>query len=535
PHGQPQPRASAPGPPPAGLAALLARVQERLEALGELPAFSASLNRVRRVSADPEADAMAVAREVMKDAALSARLLRLANSPHYNRGQGRVGLVSRAVILLGFETVRNLTLTVKLLEGFQAEHPGVDLARIQVRAYLGAALLRELALAAGLREAEESYVCALLHPLGELALAAALPEEHLRLQQRLAEGAERIQAEEALLGAPLHELGRALAASWGFPPAVTATLAPPPEVDGPLPRDAASFNRALVPLGHRLVRRLQGEEGAPGEAGEPLEALLARVSRLAGVDHDRLDRALEGAYRRACALAEGFGLDPAALRPRVTQTGDALRDRWARRLAFLADAPEETAPSAQPDGRPEGGGAGGAPAAGACAPRRERLLLVLRQLAELLAARRGVNQVFAKVLEGLVEGAGFHRAALCLLTPDRRAYALRLAAGRELEPLREAFRHRPLDPETDPLAGALCRGQTLVLEDPAGAPRPLPRELLAAVAPGPLMAAPLALEGRPLGFVYADLSLGPEPLRAHHHEDLRLLVSQARIALHLAG
>ncbi len=504
---------------------LLARVQARLDALGDLPVFSASVNRIRRVSADPEADAMALAREVMKDASLSARLLRLANSPLHNRGQGRIAVVSRAVIVLGFEAVRNLTLTMKLLEGFEAEHPGAGLARIQIRAYLAAVLLRELALAAGLREAEESYVCALLHPLGELALAAALPEEHQALQRHLAEGGDRQQLEQELLGCTLHELGQALAASWGYPASVTAAMAPPPETDGPA-RDAPGFNRALAPLSHRLVRQLQGD---PGEPEEPLEAVLGRMGRISGVGQDRLDRAVEGAYRRACALAEGFGLDPAALRPRVVETGDALRDRWARRLAFAAAGPEEGR------GPPEGtraGSAAPAEAEAATVPGREaRLLAVLRQLGELLAGSAGAHQVFAKVLEGLVEGAGFDRAALCLLSPDRRSYALRLAAGRRLEVLREAFRHRPLDLGRDPLARALWEGRSLALEGLEG----LPPELARHLGPGPLVTAPLALEGRPLGFFYADLSLGGGPLQARHHQDLRLLVTQARIALRLAG
>ncbi len=501
---------------------LLARVQARLEALGDLPVFSASVNRIRRVSADPEADAMALAREVMKDASLSARLLRLANSPLYNRGQGRIAVVSRAVIVLGFEAVRNLALTMKLLEGFEAEHPGVGLARIQLRAYLAAVLLRELALAAGLREAEESYVCALLHPLGELALAAALPEEHRALQQHLARGGDRQQLEQELLGCTLHELGQALAASWGYPASVTAAMAPAPEEDEPA-RDAAGFNRALAPLSHRLVRQLQGEPGAPEE---PLETVLGRMGRIAAVEQDRLGRAVEGAYRRAAALAEGFGLDPAALRPRVVETGDALRDRWARRLAFAAAAPEEGEASPEVSGGAAGQGEpGGEPG------REARLLAVLQQLGELLVGGAGAHQVFAKVLEGLVEGAGFDRAALCLLSPDRRSYALRLAAGRRLEPLREAFRHRPLDLARDPLARALWEGRSLALEGLEG----LPPELARTLGPGPLVTAPLALEGRPLGFFYADLSLSGSPLRERHHRDLGLLATQARIALRLAG
>ncbi|NVK44141.1 MAG: HDOD domain-containing protein [Oceanospirillaceae bacterium] len=61
---------------------------------------------------------MALAMAVMKDPGLSAKRLRVAKSPGYNRGQGRIEVVSRAVILLGFERIKSLSMTLKPIESF---------------------------------------------------------------------------------------------------------------------------------------------------------------------------------------------------------------------------------------------------------------------------------------------------------------------------------------------------------------------------------------------------------------------------------
>ena len=58
-------------------------IHAKLGRLGDLPVFSATVNRIQQISSSKEADAMALAMAVMKDANLSARLLRLANSSHF--------------------------------------------------------------------------------------------------------------------------------------------------------------------------------------------------------------------------------------------------------------------------------------------------------------------------------------------------------------------------------------------------------------------------------------------------------------------
>ena len=77
----------------------LALLKEKIDQHGDLPVFSASVNHICSVSSDPEADVMSLSQEVLKDANLSTKLLRLANSPYYARGTAKIGGASCAPLL----------------------------------------------------------------------------------------------------------------------------------------------------------------------------------------------------------------------------------------------------------------------------------------------------------------------------------------------------------------------------------------------------------------------------------------------------
>jgi c-di-GMP-related signal transduction protein len=60
--------------------------------------------------------ALQLGQVVLKDAAMTARVLKLANSAHYNTTGQKFSTISRAIMMLGFDTVRSMCLTVSLID-----------------------------------------------------------------------------------------------------------------------------------------------------------------------------------------------------------------------------------------------------------------------------------------------------------------------------------------------------------------------------------------------------------------------------------
>ncbi|MER3453379.1 MAG: hypothetical protein C4344_07060, partial [Acidimicrobiia bacterium] len=75
-----------------------------------LPAQPVAAVRVLKMVEDPRASAADLARLIEADPALSARVIRLANAPYYGLAR-RVSSASRAVVLLGFSTVRAIAVS----------------------------------------------------------------------------------------------------------------------------------------------------------------------------------------------------------------------------------------------------------------------------------------------------------------------------------------------------------------------------------------------------------------------------------------
>jgi HD-like signal output (HDOD) protein len=549
------PAAVLPTPAPSH-ALTMARLREGLKRLGDLPIFSTSINKVRRVSSDPNSDAMAVAKEVLKDANLSTKLLRLGNSAHYNRGVGKISVISRAVIMLGFETVRNVTLTLKLIESLQNANPSVDLGRMLVRSYLAAGFVRDLADKCGVKDIEESYVCALLHNLGEIAVAYVLPDEYLRIKQLIDQGRSPATAENAVLGTTIHLISQDLATSWEFPATVVSTMAPPPE-DGRHARDRVSFNRAIASLSHRLLENLYNEDADSDDLAETLEML----SKATGLNDDTVENYLGESFRQSCTLAAEYGLDKMLLKPPLGSAEGTLRNRWARQFSFLAskDAPAAAAAATAAPAVPAGHSGTAAPparqgpksAAAPIAPAtvddvpaatpppladHQLQLQIIQEITDLIARSARLSQVFAKVVDGLHRGAGFERVLLCLVTPDRRRYVARLAAGSRQEALRRYFSFL-INPDTDLFSRLLLQGGELTIDD-ASADRwgnLLPADFVKITNARSFIVAALRFQDKPVGFFYADCAVSQRPIGDDERRTMLQFVTQARLALRLCS
>ncbi len=165
---------------------------------------------------------------IISDFSLTQKVLRLANSAMYAPFGGEVTTVSRAVLVLGQETVGHLALGLRLLDSFK----GISADRERPKRALAETMLtglvaRRLTEKAGVREGEEAVVCALLSRLGELLCVFYAPDEWQKIEQKAAaEGVSTDAAAATILGIGVTELGQEIAARWGLPGKLREALKP---------------------------------------------------------------------------------------------------------------------------------------------------------------------------------------------------------------------------------------------------------------------------------------------------------------------
>lgn len=148
----------------------------------ELPTLPEVSQRISQIIIDEELDAQRIAALISVDAAMTARLLRMANSPIY-RGLNPITQLHEAINRLGMKTTRHLVLAFSLKQQHKTNHPWVkkQLLKSWKKSIQLGALCFVLAKHCTKIPPEEAMLAGLLHNVGELPLlefAAHYPELH---------------------------------------------------------------------------------------------------------------------------------------------------------------------------------------------------------------------------------------------------------------------------------------------------------------------------------------------------------------------
>jgi putative nucleotidyltransferase with HDIG domain len=228
------------------------RVIARVE---DLPTLPRTVLRITELVNDPRAAAKDLSIIITDDQVLTARLLKLVNSSFYAFPQ-RVSTVTGAIVLVGFDAIRNLLLTTSVLDLFPARSAKVRREQELLWDHSLGCAIGAKAIGAFLRcdKLEELFVAGLLHDIGKIVEMMFLPGEFSRVVDRVRDRDGLIAAaEQEVLGCTHAEIGRLLAERWNLPPKLTDTIA---LHHRPLDAGPYALEASIVHLADILARAL---------------------------------------------------------------------------------------------------------------------------------------------------------------------------------------------------------------------------------------------------------------------------------------
>ncbi|NMC44298.1 MAG: HDOD domain-containing protein [candidate division Zixibacteria bacterium] len=189
---------------------------ELLKDSKELTSLPQVLAEVVRITNNDDCGAAEVAEVIMKDPALSARILRISNSAYYGAAR-EIGTVSQAVVTMGLRAVKALSLSVGLYRLFDTGEGTVNRLRFWRHSLEVAIASREIAIACSYRPAEEAFVCGLLHDIGILVLEANFEDRFKRLWKQVEAGESLTTLEQAHWGTDHARVAKFLLDQWRVP------------------------------------------------------------------------------------------------------------------------------------------------------------------------------------------------------------------------------------------------------------------------------------------------------------------------------
>jgi HD-like signal output (HDOD) protein len=476
----------------------------------DLPALGSSVSRVVRLASSDHESVRELAYFVLADVALTQKILRIANTAEYRSySVAPVTTISKAIFMLGFDTVKTSALAMLLVDGMSGSHA------LSVRAELEHALSasvigRELARRSHFKDAEEAAVAALFKNMGRLLVAA---HDHTLYGEIVAliEGGSHTptQASVKVLGCSFDLLAESVLREWQIPNTIVTALNPLPQGVLRLAKtrqewmqQVAAFSMAAATLLPRMHDEGQDVAG---------RALLKRFGHALDLDQESLTRLFATVAQETRALT-----DQAYLTVPQTDSGDGDQDAqtdsdWEPGddtsiaeaaelglpsellMTIIEDSEALQANMRHPSGKPVNA--------------REQLMAGVQDVTEMMASGRCVvNDLIMLALETIYRSMGFRFATICLKDIKTNQFRARISLGENNTALQARFVF-PCASSRDLFHLAMENDADLMISDASVSKiRDLIPAWHRALLPDArsFIVLPLVVQKVPLGFFYAD-------------------------------
>lgn len=243
----------------------LEELQNKLKSAVNFPSPPAVAQQIIDLASDPDIDIGKVATTISRDPGLTAKVLRVANSPLYSKRRKSENL-RQATVVLGLNAVTTLALSFSLVGTYnRLKSTGIDYTRFWRRTILSASAARAFGTLQGIHATEDIFLAALLQDIAVLAIDRVAPELYKGLPA-VASHAEQIAHEVKSLGVDHAAVGAWLLTHWRLPEGLCYTVEhshAPANTDGTSPIGVAA---RCVALGAECVDFLLAH-AAPTDIG----------------------------------------------------------------------------------------------------------------------------------------------------------------------------------------------------------------------------------------------------------------------------
>ena len=512
----------------------------RMRHKSDFPALSESVSTINKIAGSEKESVSNLSNSILKDFSLTNKILRLVNSVYYRQaGGGSISTISRAVLVLGFDAVRNIAITVTLFEHLQNKTNATHLREEFLRANLAAILAKDIGEQTSLRDVEQVFICAMFHNLGRLLSQFYFPDESEDIRRVIE---QKLCSEEAatvqVLGISFEDLGVGIARTWGFPNLIVSSMRklPPGHV-----RKATNVDermRIVSAFSNELCALISDVE--PEQRQKELRKVSSRFSDSITLSEKALHETMEKSLQEVAQYATIIGINlkqsvfgrqmktwnakpksvSVALDPKSTKTSDNAE-------TVLSDVVPVGAPgSPAVEGEDETSEANVANA--------EVILMAgIQDISNTLVEDFKLNDVLRIILETMFRAKGFKRVILCVRDARSNTMLGRFGFGPDAFEMAKLFNFS-LVFTPDIFHAALSKGVDILIsdtKDPKIASR-IPDWYRKGVNAGTFVIFPLCIKSNPVAMIYADCDQAGEIVIPEKELSLlRTLRNQAVLAI----
>ena len=415
---------------------------------------------------------------ILKNVSLTAAVLRAANSIYYNPTGKPVLSVSRAVTMMGWDSIGNLAAGILIFEHFRGKSE--KLQKLVLLMMLTGNQARQIAIRSGRRGIEEAYLCGMFRNLGELVTACYLSNEYTKILAGVKDdNLTEAEACERVLRFRYEDLGKGLARHWNLPDTVGSCM-DHPDLTATHPSNLEQL-RIISAFSHDLSVAVYRTDAS--ESRDKLQALLKKYGKALPINESEIPLILEASVFEAedTLKAARLPIDRVALSCQIIAATNVGKELTA-----------DPAPAASE---------GQAATSSGDSDMLKSLTNELRGILET-GDDFDLNSVIMMILEAMYRGAGLDRALFCLVDNGRVNVQARLGVGADVEPLIDKFQF-PISIRSGPIGVAMLGKDEMFMDIGEGA-RYSRSQFMSTVGPVSFGILPLIVDNVAVGCLYFD-------------------------------
>ncbi|GKS68344.1 HDOD domain-containing protein [Nitrosomonas sp. PY1] len=483
----------------------------------DLPSLGGAITQIVKLSMSEDESIRQLSHFILSDVSLTQKILRLSNSVAFRSSSNQVVTsITKAVFLLGFETVKACALTIllvdKVLSGKHAEFVRSEL----IEALAASMLCQQLAKHNQFNHIDEVAITALFKNIGRLLLAAYEPEKYQEIMVLAKEKDYTPElAARKLYSFNLSDFTETILEKWNIPTCIiqatrnrpSGTLSPAKNKQEWI-QQAAEFGEATAQF------------AINASAGDHLSSkndILVRFGKAFNLDMTKLDLLIQQAAIETTALRININLFPDPVEGKESSYKQLIESEQKAKNNILAEftltgtrIDEIQITKRYASGKPYNSTA--------------LLLSAIQDVVETIATGNyKLNDLMLLILEYYYNSLGFRFITLCLRDTQKNQYRARTSFGKNSAEFQKAF-HFPAAPSVDLFYLAMEKDSDLLISD-AKAPKVL--EMLPqwhrTILPDArsFIVLPLVLNKKPIGFIYGDREF--DASEGITHEEIRLI------------
>ena len=346
----------------------------------ELPAITSTAKMLDKFSNDDKSSLPKLSKEILHDQALSSCLLKVANNAQH-MGVNKITTVSRATVVLGIQTVKNICLTAKLVDSLLASN-SLDfrvyerLMQLMANSFFAAMLAKMMVPNYSEETQEEVYLAALLYGIGETAFwsgGGKVADQLVHTADIGSPGFKEYCEEE--IGTSFNSLSRGLAHTWNLSDLLIKALDQPE-------------NRTDEVKTVFFADKLSTSIAHPGESEEDFTKLLNKIAKIMNITVLQLEARITHTRKKATELLSSYGADVLIdlIKP-LPQSSDFNINGSFASIKQMS--------------------------------KEKKLLIVFMKLTKLMKSSRDINEYLQVTLVDIVNAFKFERCSFLMISDDK--------------------------------------------------------------------------------------------------------------------